>query len=289
MQLGGIGVWARELRAGEEARRREAAAALEELGYGTLWFPGGAGDDSMECARVLLDATQRATVATGITNIWTEAPEGVAAAHAELARAYDHRLLLGLGISHAPLVDRVAGERRYRRPYSAMVAYLDALDAAPTPPPHEERVIAALGPRMLQLSRERASGTHPYLSNPEHTRAARAAVGPSKHVAPEQGVVLETDPERARGLAREFLERYLTLPNYTNNWLRHGFAEDDLRDGGSDRLVDGLIAWGDEEAIAARVRDHLDAGADHVCLQVIHDGDGLPVEQWRRMADLLVG
>ena len=288
MQLQRIGVWARELRAGDEGARRKAAAQLEELGYGTLWFPGGAGDDSMACARVVLDATSKATVATGITNIWTEEPEDVAAAHRELTDTYGDRFLLGVGISHAPLVNRKE-EGLYRKPYSAMVRYLDALDAAPTPVPHDEIVIAALGPRMLRLSAERTAGTHPYLSNPAHTRAAREAVGPDKLVAPELGVVLETDPERARALARGFIEPYLPLPNYANNWFRHGFTEDDVRDGGSDRLIDGLIAWGDEAAIAARVGEHLDAGADHVCIQVIHDEDGLPSEQWKRLADALIG
>jgi probable F420-dependent oxidoreductase len=288
MRLYEIGVWARELRSGEESARREAAAQLEELGYGALWLPGGAGDDSLDCARVVLDATRRVTVATGITNIWTEEPAGVAAKHAELARAYDRRFLLGVGISHRPSVNRIQ-PGLYDKPYSAMVAYLDALDAAPEPPAHDEIVIAALGPRMLKLSAQRTAGTHPYLSTPEHTRVAREAVGPNKHVAPEQGVVLESDPQRARALARGFLERYLALPNYSNNWLRHGYTQDDLRDGGSDRLVDGLIAWGSDEAIAARVREHLDAGADHVCLQVIHDEDGLPAAQWRRMAEALIG
>ena len=250
--------------------RRDAATQLEELGYGALWFPGGHGDDSMDCARIVLDATSRVTVATGITNIWTEPADEVAAKHAQLAERYDHRFLLGVGISHRAPMDRIK-EGMYDKPYSAMVAYLDELDAAPEPPPADERVIAALGPRMLRLSAERATGTHPYLSIPDHTRDAREAVGPGKHVAPEQGIVLETDPVRARELARGFVERYLTLPNYFRQWLRYGFTEDDLRDGGSDRLVDALIAWGDEETIAARVQEHLDAGADHVCVQFIHD------------------
>jgi probable F420-dependent oxidoreductase len=287
MHLQEVGVWAPELRNGEESARREAAAQLDELGYGTLWFPGSGGGDSLECAAVLLDATTRAVVATGITNIWTEEPADVAREHAALAAAHDHRFLLGLGISHRPLVDRVS-TKRYDKPFSAMVSYLDDLDAAPTAPPIEERVIAALGPKMLEVSRDRAAGTHPYLVTPEHTRIARAAVGPDKHVAPEQGVVLERDPDKARALAREFLKLYLPLPNYFKTWERLGFTEDDRRDGGSDRLVDALIAWGDEDAIAARVREHLDAGADHVCLQVIHDEDGLPTEQWRRLADALI-
>jgi probable F420-dependent oxidoreductase len=284
MQLQRIGIWARELRVGDEGVRREAAAELEQLGYGTLWFPGSAGDDSLDCAAVLLDATEHVVVATGITNIWTEEPAEVAAKHARLAAAHDHRFLLGLGISHAPLI----GDR-YRKPYSAMVAYLDALDAAPEPPPLEERVLAALGPRMLALSRDRSAGAHPYLTHPEHTALAREALGQGKLLAPEQAVVLESDPARARELARGHLEPYLGLPNYTNNWLRHGFTEDDLLDGGSDRLVDALVAWGDDAAIAARVREHHDAGADHVCLQVIHGGDGPPLQQWRRLAPALVG
>jgi probable F420-dependent oxidoreductase len=287
MHLQEIGIWASELRNGEESVRREAAAQLDELGFGALWFPGSGGDDSLECAAVLLDATTRAVVATGITNIWTEEPADVARKHAELAGRHGHRLLLGLGISHRPLVDRVS-TKRYDKPFSAMVAYLDELDAAPEPPPIEERVLAALGPKMLEVSGARAAGTHPYLTTPEHTRIAREAVGPDKHVAPEQGVVLESDPDKARALARGFLKLYLPLPNYFKTWERLGFTEEDRRDGGSDRLVDALIAWGDEDAIASRVREHLDAGADHVCLQVIHDEDGLPVQQWRRLADALI-
>lgn len=287
MRLQEIGIWARELRVGDESARREAAAQLEQLGYGTLWFPGGAGDDSLACAEILLDATERVVVATGITNIWTEDAAGVAAHAARLRGAHDARFLLGLGISHRPLVNRIE-EGLYEKPYSAMVAYLDALDAAPEPPPVDERVLAALGPRMLEVSRDRAAGTHPYLVTPEHTRVAREAVGAGKLVAPEQAVVLEADPDRARALARGHLEMYLRLPNYSNNWKRLGYTDDDLRDGGSDRLVDGLVAWGDDDAIVARVREHLDAGADHVCLQFIHDVDGLPVEQWRRMADALI-
>ena len=283
MQLQRVGIWARELRAGDEGIRREAAAELEQLGYGTLWFPGSAGSDSLDCAEVLLDATEQVVVATGITNIWTEEPGDVAAGRARLAAAHEDRFLLGLGVSHGPLI----GDR-YRKPYSAMVEYLDALDAAPEPPPLDERVLAALGPRMLALSRDRAGGAHPYLVPPEHTAIAREAIGEGKLLAPEQAVVLESDPARGRELAREHLKLYLRLPNYTNNWLRHGFTEDDLRDGGSDRLVDALVAWGDEDAIHARVRAHHDAGADHVCLQVIHGGDGPPLEQWRRLAGALV-
>jgi probable F420-dependent oxidoreductase len=289
MELGRIGIWARELRVGDEGTRREAAAELEGLGYGALWFPGSAGDDSLDCAEVLLGATTAVPVATGITNIWTEPADEVAAQQARIREAHGDRFLLGLGISHRPLVDRVTEQGRYDKPYSAMVAYLDELDAAPAPVAPSERIIAALGPRMLRLSAQRSRGTHPYLSNPAHTRAAREAVGPDALVAPELGVVLEPDLEAARALARGPIELYLGLPNYANNWLRHGFEQSDIADGGSDRLIDGLYALGDEEAIAARVREHLDAGADHVCLQVVHGGgDAPPLDAWRRLAEALL-
>jgi probable F420-dependent oxidoreductase len=169
-----------------------------------------------------------------------------------------------------------------------MQAYLDALDAADPPLAAADRVLAALGPRMLAVARTRAAGTHPYLVTPEHTAAARAALGPERLVAPEQGVVLESDPERARAIARGHLARYLDLPNYANSWKRIGFTDEDLADGGSDRLVDALVAWGAEATVAERVRDHRDAGADHVCVQVlVEDVRGFPREQWRALAPAL--
>jgi probable F420-dependent oxidoreductase len=181
-----------------------------------------------------------------------------------VAGAYPDRLLVGIGVGHRPLV----GDR-YTKPYEKLVNYLDGLDAGGVPV--EGRVLAALGPRVLALAAERAAGAHPYYTTPEHTAQAREILGPDKLLVPEQKVVLETDPEVARGLAREALDFYLKLPNYTNNWLRLGFTEEDLAGGGSDRLVDALTAWGDEEAIRARVQAHRDAGADQVIVQVLNE------------------
>jgi probable F420-dependent oxidoreductase len=193
---------------------------------------------------------------------------------------------MGIGVSHGPLVDET-GVGTYAKPLARMGDYLDGLDAASEPVPAGDRVLAALGPKMLELARTRAGGSHPYLVVPEHTATARAALGDGPLLAPEQAVVLSTDPDRARGLARAHLAVYLGLPNYVNSWFRQGFTEDDTLEGGSDALVDALVAWGDEDAIAARVQAHRDAGADHVCLQVL--GEDLPMADWRRLGEALNG
>jgi len=233
----------------------------------------------------LLRATSRATIATGILNVWMHTPEETAAEHARLTAAHGDRFLCGLGISHRPLIDRVNPAGTYAKPIETMSNYLDGLDAASTPLAPGDRVIAALGPRMLELARTRTAGTHPYLVTPELTKAARDGVGPDGLVASEQGVVLETDPSAARAIARLHLNTYLGLPNYSNNWKRQGFTDDDLADGGSDRLVDALVVWGDETTIAARAQAQRDAGADHVCIQVLTaDPAAFPVEQWRALA-----
>ena len=178
----------------------------------------------------------------------------------------------------------------YDKPLARTAAFLDELDAAVPPLAPANRVLAALGPKMLELARARTAGVHPYLVTPEHTAIARAAVGPDALVAPEQALVLETDPAAARAIARVHLSTYLGLPNYANNWRRLGYTEDDIADGGSDRLVDALVAWGDEAALAARVQEHRDAGADHVCVQVLtEDPRALPLAQWRRLAPALTG
>ena len=214
-------------------------------------------------------------------------PSDVAAGHATLARDYPDRFLLGLGVSHAPAVER--SEQVYEHPLAKMQGYLDALDAAEPPVPAAERMLAALGPRMLALAGDRTAGAHPYLVGPEHTAFARETLGTGPLLAPEQKVVLDTDPTRARAVARQHLARYLELPNYTNNLLRTGYGDDDLADGGSDRLVDGIVAWGDLSAIDARVREHRDAGADHVCLQVLlEDPSALPRDEWRALAEALL-
>ncbi len=288
--LRGIGIWSGELRYGDRGAANEAAAELDELGFDALWIPD-VGGDLFEIVEALMAVTTRTTIATGILNLWMHNGEETAAQHARLTTDHGDRFLVGLGVSHAPLVD-MAEAGRYRKPLSAMVEYLDALDGASTPLAKNDRVLAALGPKMLELARQRSAGVHPYLVTPEHTAIARAAVGDAA-VLPEQGVVFETDPLTARTIARTALSIYLTLPNYANNWLRLGFTEADIANGGSDRLIDALFAWGDEETIAKRIQEHRDAGADHVCVQALtapganSDTGGMPLAEWRRLATLI--
>jgi probable F420-dependent oxidoreductase len=277
MDLGQIGIWNSGLRdedPGAAGEIREAAAELEDLGYGAIWLGASPG---VRHAAPLLDATSRIVVATGILNIWSYDPAEVAAEQAALAAEHPGRFLLGLGASHAALV------KDYRRPYSAMVDFLDRLDAAGSQP--ADRVLAALGPRMLALSRDRAAGAHPYLITPEHTAKAREILGAAPLLAPEVKVVLDTDPERARAAARGHLAIYLGMPNYTGNLARLGFGEEDFAAGGSDRLIDATFAWGDMAAIRERVAAHQEAGAGHVVLQVVTgDNVSLPRAQWRELA-----
>lgn len=279
--VGPYGIWSRELRSEEPGARagiQEAAAELQELGFGAVWLGSSPG---VERALPLLEATSSLTVATGILSIWRYEAADVAARFSAAEAAHPGRFLLGLGVSHAVLAEQ------YKRPYSAMTAYLGELDAAGLPA--DRRVLAALGPRMLELSRDRAAGAHPYLVTPEHTAEARGILGPDALLAPELKVVLTTDPDRARTLARGALAPYLGLPNYTSSFRRIGFTDEDLADGGSARLIDAVFAWGEEQ----RVRDRIDAfraaGADHVALQVVADGpEGrLPREEWRRLGALL--
>lgn len=289
MDLRGVGIWSGELRRHEdEAASDEAARELEALGYTALWFPGGQGGPVLETARRLLDATEHIPVATGILNVWAHEPEEAAAGHAELTAAHPGRFLLGIGIGHRASVDSTFSPGTYKRPLTTMRRYLDALDAAARPVPEEERALAALGPKMLELARDRSAGAHPYFVPVEHTRAAREALGPGPLLATEQAVVLEADPIRAREIARGHTARYLRLPNYTDNLLRHGLEEADLADGGSDRLVDAIVAWGDLEAVRERIDAHVAAGADHVCVQVLSGRDGeLPLPEWRELAAVL--
>ncbi|MFJ4519475.1 LLM class F420-dependent oxidoreductase [Streptomyces sp. NPDC088810] len=279
--VGRYGVWSVELRSEDPARRGEldeAAAELEELGYGALWLGGNSTADH---AAPLIGATRRITVGTSIQSVWQQDAATTAASFAEVETAHPGRFALGLGVSHGP---RVEG---YHRPYSAMTGYLDELDKAGVPA--GRRVLAALGPKMLGLSRDRAAGAIPYLVTPEHTAQAREILGEQVLLAPEFKVVLEADPARARETARAYLARYLELPNYTNNFLRLGFSEDDIADGGSDHLIDAVFAWGDETRIRERITAFHEAGADHVALQVVTAATGttLPREEWRRLASLL--
>jgi probable F420-dependent oxidoreductase len=279
--LGRIGVWSRGLRYNpDRAAAADAVSELEGLGYGAVWLPDTGGDVLGDVAGVL-EATTSIAVATGILNIWVHVAEHVAHGCAALHRDHPGRFVLGLGASHGPIV----GEH-YARPLSKMREYLDALDAAEPPVAPDRRVLAALGPRMLELARDRGAGAHPYLVTPEHTRRAREILGSHRVLAVEQSVLLERDDARGLEQARAFVADYLRLPNYVANLRRLGYGDDDLR--GTDRLARDLVAFGDEEAIAAHVQGHFGAGADHVCIQVIGMGDDFALDRWRRLAPALV-
>jgi probable F420-dependent oxidoreductase len=283
--LGGTGVWAGQLRYGDAGAIADAAAELDALGYSALWIPD-VGGDVLDAMELLLGAASRATVATGILNVWMHTPAEVAARRASWSDAWQARALFGLGVSHAALIDQ-AEPGKWTKPYSVMVEYLDGLDAAPAPLPDGARVLAALGPRMLRLARDRSAGVHPYLVPPEHSALAREAVGPDALIATEQAVVLETDATTARRIGRAHLAMYLALPNYANNLLRLGFTDDDIAVPGSDRLVDAIVAWGDVDAIKARVDAQRAAGADHVCIQVLEADYDMPTAVWRELAPAL--
>lgn len=265
---------------------------LERLGYGALWVGGGNADaKAFDLLERVLSATERLVVATGITSIWAWEPAALAERAAALEAAHPGRFVLGLGVSHAPLVERLG--RRYEHPFQAMVGFLTGLDDAeasnagdrlPAPP----RVLAALGPRMLGLSRDRSEGAHPYLTPPEHTERARDILGAAPLLAPEQALVLEDEPSRARATARAYLERYLDSANYRANFGRLGYLEDDFAGQGSDRLVDALVAHGSPGEVASRVRAHLEAGADHVCVLPLAHGGGIDAGALEVLAPLLL-
>jgi probable F420-dependent oxidoreductase len=288
MDLGPTGIWTAALDQQPVGRAQELVGELESLGYGALWIPEAVGREALTFSALLLPGASSIVVATGIANLWARDAMAMAAAHKTLTSAYPDRFLLGIGVSHQPAVEAMRGHD-YGKPLATMRAYLDAMDGAiyfAAPPPAEPvRVLAALGPKMLALAAEKAAGAHPYFVPPEHTARAREALGPERILAPEQAVVLETDPARAREVARGHLAIYLGLPNYTNNLRRLGYSEEDLARPGSDRLVDAIVAWGDEEAVVRRVGEHRAAGADHVCIQVVEgDPRALPLEAWRRLA-----
>jgi len=277
MQLGEIGIWT-SYRAIDERDAGEAAELVENLGYGAFWLGGS---PRLPTVRPLLDATERLTVATGIVNVWQYEPATLAAERAELAAAFPGRLLLGIGIGHPEATSD------YSHPLSTMRRFFDGLDAAATPVPRDERCVAALGPKMLDLCADRSLGTLTYFTPVEHTRFARERVGENALVATELACVLDVDDDRARATAREYAELYLGLRNYTANLLNFGFSEEDLAGGGSDRLIDAIIPHGTAEEIAAVARAHLDAGANHVCLQTVGIS-GIPREQWTALAAALI-
>jgi probable F420-dependent oxidoreductase len=291
-RIGPVGVWLGALGTAPAAEERGAVAAIEHLGYGALWFgEAPATKEIFAHAGVVLGDTERIVVASGIAGIYSRDATAANAGANTLGEAFPRRFILGLGVSHAPAVE-LRGHA-YARPVATMRAYLDAMDAAeyrgPPPPEPVPRVLAALRPRMLELARDRADGAHPYLVTVAHTARARALLGDGPLLAPEQTVVLDTDPQRARATARTFMRVYLQLPNYVNNLRDFGYGDADFADGGSDRLVDAVVAWGDEAAIAARVRAHHDAGADHVAIQPLAANIAAAVADLTMLAPVVLG
>jgi len=273
MKLGRLGVWysTDKLNGGQLA---DLVRVVEQSGYAALWYPESRGYESMSLADYLLSKSTRLTIGSSIANIYARDSFTARRAMVSLNSLHGDRFILGLGVSHIPMVEGLRGHR-YDKPLAAMRAYLDGihkdLPAGDEAPPV---MVAALGPKMLALSAEKARGAVPYNVTPRHTARAAAILGPTKWLAVEQKVTLETDPAKARALGRKELARYMTLPNYRNNWLREGFSEAELADGGSDRFIDAMVLWGDAAAIKKGLRAHFEAGATHVCLQPVHaDGD----------------
>jgi probable F420-dependent oxidoreductase len=290
MQLGRLGVWT-WLDALPAAEAAAFARQVEGWGYSALWVPEAIGRDPFALLGFLAASTSRLVLATGIANVYARDPIAMRAAQLTLAELSGGRFLLGLGVSHAPMVQGLRGHA-YGKPVATMRAYLEAMEkapwAGPKPPEAPPIVLAALRPRMLALSAERAQGAHPYNVTPEHTARARKILGPGAWLCPEQMVLFERNASEARRIARQNLAIYLGLPNYQENLRWLGFGDEDFANGGSDRIVDAVVAWGDEKAIAARIRAHHDAGADHVCIQAFRP-DGSPGPDRRLLEALAPG
>lgn len=290
--LGPVGIWTYHLDPQPMSRSQEVAAELEELGFRALWIPEAVTREPFANAALLLAATRQMTVATGVASLHARTAMTMNAGWRTLSEAFPGRFILGMGVSHQPMVEGNHRGNYGNKPYTTMVEYLDAMDAgvfygasASIAP---RRVLAALGPRMLRLAAERGVGAHTYFVPPEHTAVAREALGRDALLATEQTVVFSTDPSVARRTARQFMSNYLRLPNYTNNLRRLGWSEEDLAGEGSDKLVDAIVAWGSLEQVAARIQAHLDAGANHVCVQVQPTVQlSLPLAEWRELATLI--
>jgi probable F420-dependent oxidoreductase len=276
MRLGEFGVWT-SYRAIGESNAAPAARLAEELGFGAFWLGGS---PQPQALRPLLEASDRIVVATGILNVWQSDPDRVASEFARLTGEFGERVLLGIGIGHPEATSQ------YQKPLDAMQGFLDALDAAAVPVARERRCLAALGPRMLELSQERSLGAHSYFVSVAHTRSARERLGETALLAPELACVLDEQVDQARAAARAYAKPYLGLSNYTRNLLNHGFEPEDIADGGSDRLIDAVIPHGTADQIAAAARQHLAAGANHVCLQTVGP-TGIPRAQWSALASAL--
>lgn len=290
-RLGRVGVWSGGLGLRSADAERAVVSEIDRLGYGAVWFGEGATNkEAFVHAAILLGATRRLVVATGIANIYARDATAMNNAAQALADAYPGRFLLGMGVSHQPIVQTRG--HVYQSPVTTMRTYLDAMEQVKyTPPSPAEpvtKVIAALRPRMLELARDRTDGAHPYLVTPAHTAGARKVLGAGSLLLPEQAVIVETDPARARAAGRQHLTPYLRMANYVNNFREMGFGDADFADGGSDRLVDALVAWGDVNAVAARVREHHAAGADHVPIQPITTDPDRALADLRALAPVLL-
>jgi probable F420-dependent oxidoreductase len=292
-RLGRVGVWTGQLDFSPAAVVREAAREIEALGYRALWTGEAVGREVLSIASLLLAATDSLVIATGIANIWARDALATVAGQLALGEAYPERFVLGIGASHKRLMDVRGGE--YSKPLAFMRSYLDGMDhgydvyRAVLPAERPPRLLAALGPKMLDLARDRADGAHTYFVPPEHTARAREILGADKLLVPEQVCVLAADPSAAREIARRHTSSYLRLPNYTANLMRFGFEESDFTDGGNDRVVDTICVWGSVEEVAGRIQAHLDAGADHVAVQVlVDDRRGLPRREWAELAPALL-
>jgi probable F420-dependent oxidoreductase len=277
MHLTRFGVWT-SYRAIGEKNAEHAAKVAQELGFGALWLGGS---PRLSSVRALLEGSSDLVIGTSIVNVWQYDPAELAGEFLALEDDFPGRVLLGLGIGHPEATSE------YQKPLAKMRGFLDGLDNTPTPIAHDRLIMAALGPKMLELSGERTLGTIPYFVSPEHTAFARGALAAPAIVAPELAMVFDTDPERARERARSYAKLYLGLTNYTSNLLRFGFTERDLEDGGSDRLIDTVVPQGSAAGLVPHIQAHLDAGADHVCVQTLTDGEGVPEAEWTAMAQAL--
>jgi len=285
--MGRVGLWSADFDLQPMSKAQEAIAEVEEMGYCAVWVPEAVLREPFASTALLLSATKKIVLATGIASLHARTAQTMNAGWKTVTEAFPDRFVLGIGVSHAPMVTGVH-KGAYDKPYSTMVEYLDAMDSglyfSPAPSTTPRRVLAALGPKMLKLAAERANGAHPYFTPAEHTAFARSTMGKEAFLAPEVAVVLETDATKARAIARGFMKTYTGLPNYANNLKRFGFEHDEIV-GQEDRLVDAIVGWGTTDTVVARIKEHFDAGADHVCIQVLTDATGtLPMRQWRELA-----
>lgn len=290
--MGRVGLWSADFDLQPMTKAQEAIAEVEEMGYSAVWVPEAVLREPFASTALLLSATKKLVLATGIASLHARTAQTMNAGWKTVTEAFPDRFVLGIGVSHAPMVNGVH-KGAYDKPYSTMVEYLNAMDSglyfSPAPTTTPRRVLAALGPKMLKLAAERADGAHPYFTPAEHTAFARTTMGSRAFLAPEVAVVLETDATKAREIARGYMKTYTGLPNYANNLKRFGFEHDEIVDQ-NDRLVDAIVGWGSTDTVVARIKEHFDAGADHVCIQVLTDATGtLPMRQWRELAEATRG